>query len=969
MPRTVFSATKDQFNKQPGPTGQVPLAPAPPAQVEANGSPNRVAAVEERERSTSAETELIRATMGISSANQQGQARCLLDTGADEHICPASFASWIKPESRTSGPRLRDAQGKVMQHGNNYRKIMLCVKTVEGMQLSIPVTFLIGPVQQPIISMGRLEDDPKANLDTKRRVLEVGEHKVDVDRVMRSYHLPVWLDKSKAEGQLEQIRQVKRLETKGHLVTFKVKPKQSETPRRAERPEASPLRPTRETGTKIDRDRTRGRSRARRRRDESSEAVAGPVRPAKAPRPEESEHRHERPDHPKSSRRPPAPRPVKDLDVQFFGRRSRRMKAALEGEDWPSAGPQYLGQDGLPITFKLYFGQRLQGETKESRKTDRTVCECGKVLKPTEASLWSHLSQKGCVPNAIWNIWDAEYKVRKDESPPSEEPPSSRPARSRAPTPAPKAPQEAVELRESRAAKAEEEQRELSFTPAHDDADFGLESSSESVTRGRRNHSPSPLDDDSLEDVPVEPEPEGAAVRKRRAEMSAEEKKRDNYKAREEKRRRKTAAKERQGKGKSGGGKGKSRRSKGSIRVVQFDGWIQASGLEADDDPPEGEDIIFDEEELREPPQAPEAAGVPPDVAPPEAIEEGEDEPADGGAADRPVDLGPTSKVKDLKKRLKDLNAPVWGSKEILWERLKEYEARLKSSREIARELQRREEAINRDPESARIPVDLPVPAPPSEVERELHNLTHLPFASWCEICLRSRTRDNPHRKMPKEEEATRVAGPTLPLVSMDWFEVKGSPVDEQPEGEADHGFVQCLLVTDAQTGYVAAIPVPEKKNQANYACEMVVKFLKLMRHTQFRLRADNEPALNLVVEAIKGVWPHWIRVDQAPLYSSASNGKAERAIQTVRRLAVTYRLAVEQRYGCRLSSTMTLWLVRHAAWSHNRFHVKIHPMRSCSNVGINMRLYHSVRHFCSWSRCHSTDASTEVSVTKRWTQ
>ena len=179
---------------------------------------------------------------------------------------------------------------------------------------------------------------------------------------------------------------------------------------------------------------------------------------------------------------------------------------------------------------------------------------------------------------------------------------------------------------------------------------------------------------------------------------------------------------------------------------------------------------------------------------------------------------------------------------------------------------------------------------------------------------------------MPKEEEATRLAGPTLPLVSMDWFEIKGSPTDEQPEGEAEHGFVQCLLVTDAQTGYVAAIPVPAKKNQSEYACEMVVKFLKLMRHTRFRLRADNEPSLNMVVEAIRGVWQHWIRVDQTPLYSSASNGKAERAIQTVRRLAVTYRLAVEQRYGCRLSSTMTIWpwLIRHAAWSHNRYHVKI---------------------------------------------
>ena len=474
--------------------------------------------------------------------------------------------------------------------------------------------------------MCRLEDDLKANLDTKRRVLEVGEHKVDVDRVMRSYHLPVWLDKPKAEGQLEQIRQVKRLETQGHLVTFKVKPKQSETPRRAERPEASPPRPAKEAGTRVDRDRTHGRSRRRRRRDESSEAVAGPARPAKAPRPEESEYRRERPDHPKSPRRPPTPLPVKDLDVQFFGRRSRRMKAVLEGEDWPSAGPQYLGQDGFPITFKLYFGQRLQGETKESRKIDRTVCECGKVLKPTEGSLWSHLSQKRCVPDATWNVWDTEYKVRKDESPPSpttrEGSPSPRPARGRASTPAPKELREAVELRESRAAKEEEEPRELSFTPAHDDADFGLGSSSESATRGRRNHSPPPPDDDSLEDVPVEPEPEGAAVRKRRAEMSAEEKKRDNYKAREEKRRRKTAAKERQGKGKSGGGKGKSRRSKGSIRVVQIDGWIQASGLEADEDPPEGEDIIFDEEDLRAPhlPQAPEVVGDPPAVAPPEAI-------------------------------------------------------------------------------------------------------------------------------------------------------------------------------------------------------------------------------------------------------------------------------------------------------------------------------------------------------------
>ena len=73
-----YKGSVQQAAEKPGPTGQVPLAPAPPAQVEANGSPNRVAAVEERERSTSAETELIRATMGISSANQQAYLPSIL---------------------------------------------------------------------------------------------------------------------------------------------------------------------------------------------------------------------------------------------------------------------------------------------------------------------------------------------------------------------------------------------------------------------------------------------------------------------------------------------------------------------------------------------------------------------------------------------------------------------------------------------------------------------------------------------------------------------------------------------------------------------------------------------------------------------------------------------------------------------------------------------------------------------------
>jgi hypothetical protein len=51
------------------------------------------------------------------------------------------------------------------------------------------------------------------------------------------------------------------------------------------------------------------------------------------------------------------------------------------------------------------------------------------------------------------------------------------------------------------------------------------------------------------------------------------------------------------------------------------------------------------------------------------------------------------------------------------------------------------------------------------------------------------------------------------------------------------------------------------------------------MRHTQLRLRADNEPALTTVVEAVNAVWPHFVRVDQRPLYSSASEGRTGHSV------------------------------------------------------------------------------------------
>ena len=77
-------------------------------------------------------------------------------------------------------------------------------------------------------------------------------------------------------------------------------------------------------------------------------------------------------------------------------------------------------------------------------------------------------------------------------------------------------------------------------------------------------------------------------MRKKRSEMTAEEKIADNYASRERKRhKRASRAEEKKGERKPRG-KGKPKGS-GGILVVRCEGWICASGSAMDEDPPEDE--------------------------------------------------------------------------------------------------------------------------------------------------------------------------------------------------------------------------------------------------------------------------------------------------------------------------------------------------------------------------------------------
>ncbi len=64
-------------------------------------------------------------------------------------------------------------------------------------------------------------------------------------------------------------------------------------------------------------------------------------------------------------------------------------------------------------------------------------------------------------------------------------------------------------------------------------------------------------------------------------------------------------------------------------------------------------------------------------------------------------------------------------------------------------------------------------PDDPEEVTR--HNLTHLPHASWCPICVPARARDDAHRQ---RREIDQLGDPDVTVLQLDY--VTASPLTSQ---------------------------------------------------------------------------------------------------------------------------------------------------------------------------------------------
>ena len=203
------------------------------------------------------------------------------------------------------------------------------------------------------------------------------------------------------------------------------------------------------------------------------------------------------------------------------------------------------------------------------------------------------------------------------------------------------------------------------------------------------------------------------------------------------------------------------------------------------------------------------------------------------------------------------------------------------------------------------------VPRKPGEEEVRKHGLTHVPYAAWCESCVRGRGREAPHRRREEagEEQAEEI--------QLDYF-FANLKSEEGTPGELKH-----LAVYAPRYGYGAATTINTKGASDAYAKAFVKGFLdEVGFHGDLLIQTDSEPPIRDFARAVAQQRTARTLLRTTGVGSHQANGGVERWIQSVCGLARTLRADLEGNYGVSVQSGSVLvpWMIRHAGWLLSRY-------------------------------------------------
>ena len=96
-------------------------------------------------------------------------------------------------------------------------------------------------------------------------------------------------------------------------------------------------------------------------------------------------------------------------------------------------------------------------------------------------------------------------------------------------------------------------------------------------------------------------------------------------------------------------------------------------------------------------------------------------------------------------------------------------------------------------------------PELPSQEEIDRHNVTHMPYRSWCRHCIMGRGRSAPHKKLDAEKQHV------IPTVSHDYGFI----------GRDDKTAMPMLVGKSHRTQWMSAAIVPAKGDDSSYSIKV----------------------------------------------------------------------------------------------------------------------------------------------------
>ena len=203
----------------------------------------------------------------------------------------------------------------------------------------------------------------------------------------------------------------------------------------------------------------------------------------------------------------------------------------------------------------------------------------------------------------------------------------------------------------------------------------------------------------------------------------------------------------------------------------------------------------------------------------------------------------------------------------------------------------------------------LPDPCVPTQSEIDNHNASHIPFMSWCSVCIKACGKEDGHFIKEKSEDGK-------PVVGMD-YKAFGQEFQEDDK-------VTSIVVKDENSKTVFAHICLQKGASDKWVVQRILEDLDHLGHVEMVLKTDGEPALVQLAREIKRLRIQPTLVRHPPAYDPQANGAAERAVQEYMGQLRKLKIGLEQRIGKKIESTWAIleWLSELALVLLSRYQV-----------------------------------------------